>query len=206
MNKLISKKKIETKATITRCAESLFINKGYLETDMNDIATMAGITKRTIYRYFPTKEALGFSIWTNVVSSLLDIGFNAKGSNGYDKIENALALYIESIFNNKDKVKFLGEFDHTFSGKYPDIIEAKDFVSYIKSRDTAIFLFLKEGIEDKSIAPEVNIELLSNTISNIMLSLSQRVVIRGEHLKIEQGHSDELLNESVRIILRGIKA
>jgi len=47
---------------IVSCATDLFASKGFQLTTMDDIAEAAGITKRTLYRYFPSKEQLLYDI------------------------------------------------------------------------------------------------------------------------------------------------
>ena len=54
----------ETNATRTRneiadAAVSLFLEHGYDATTMESVAASAGVGLSTLYRYFPTKEALG---------------------------------------------------------------------------------------------------------------------------------------------------
>ena len=43
---------------ILRAAEEVFLSDGYLGASMDKIAQRAGVTKQTVYRYFPSKEAL----------------------------------------------------------------------------------------------------------------------------------------------------
>lgn len=43
---------------IAAIAEMLFQSRGYTSVTMEQIATQAGVSKRTLYKYFPVKEAL----------------------------------------------------------------------------------------------------------------------------------------------------
>lgn len=54
----ISKKPEERKQEILAMAAKLFIEKGYYNTSVEDIANEIGIVKGTCYRYFPTKQEL----------------------------------------------------------------------------------------------------------------------------------------------------
>ncbi len=54
------KKKTETRHAISHAAEKLFIEKGYAATTLQDIASEAGVAQRTIFSYFPSKEAIIF--------------------------------------------------------------------------------------------------------------------------------------------------
>ncbi|WP_119307918.1 TetR/AcrR family transcriptional regulator [Cohaesibacter haloalkalitolerans] len=46
------------KTTILGAAEQLFLGLGYMGTTMDAVADEAGVTKQTVYRYFPSKVAL----------------------------------------------------------------------------------------------------------------------------------------------------
>jgi len=44
--------------TVTRTAQKLFLDQGFSATSMEAIAKAAGVSKATLYAYFPSKEAL----------------------------------------------------------------------------------------------------------------------------------------------------
>lgn len=50
--------KAATRAALQDAALRLFEQNGYAETTVRDIATAAGVTERTFFRYFPSKEDL----------------------------------------------------------------------------------------------------------------------------------------------------
>lgn len=207
MNNNTLDKRARTKQAIVDAAHEAFLENGYHKTDMRDIAKIAGIDKRTIYRYFDSKEALAFIIWQKVIAFIMEFGAISGGNNGYEKLKSLLYLYMEGVRENQNIVKFLGEFDHVFSGEYPRIEEAEDFVSYITSQGNGMLTeHIREGVKDGSIRQNIDINLTASTISNILLAMGQRVVIRGEHLRIEQGYSYEMLDDTVNILLKGIKA
>ena len=45
-------------AAILEAATQVFLAKGYLGTSMEEIATMAGVSKQTVYKHFADKETL----------------------------------------------------------------------------------------------------------------------------------------------------
>jgi len=51
-------KKREVRAAIIDAALALFARDGFEATTMDDIAARAGVSRRTVFRYFPSKEAL----------------------------------------------------------------------------------------------------------------------------------------------------
>lgn len=60
-------RKAELQARIIQCALQLFREKGVAETTMEAIAEAACVTKRTLYRYFPIKEAIASAYWLDNV-------------------------------------------------------------------------------------------------------------------------------------------
>jgi AcrR family transcriptional regulator len=53
-------KKRETRVRLERAALELFGQRGYEETTVDDVATAAGVSARTAFRYFPAKADLVF--------------------------------------------------------------------------------------------------------------------------------------------------
>jgi len=56
--KKIEKNKEQKRAAILAAAQDVFRTDGYVGAGMDLIASRAGVTKQTVYRYFPSKEEL----------------------------------------------------------------------------------------------------------------------------------------------------
>jgi AcrR family transcriptional regulator len=54
----MSRRRFDTERRILETASRLFLRYGFEKTTMDDIAREAGIAKATLYRYWPSKEAL----------------------------------------------------------------------------------------------------------------------------------------------------
>lgn len=57
---------------ILKAATRLFPKQGYEKTTMQDIATAAGVTKQTVYSYFPSKELLFTQMIDNLCRKAID--------------------------------------------------------------------------------------------------------------------------------------
>ncbi|MFC4944527.1 TetR/AcrR family transcriptional regulator [Pseudonocardia sp. GCM10023141] len=55
---LRERKKLRTHATISETAIALFLDRGYDDVSVAEIAAAAEVSKRTLFAYFPTKDAL----------------------------------------------------------------------------------------------------------------------------------------------------
>jgi TetR/AcrR family transcriptional repressor of mexJK operon len=59
---------VRTRAAAVDAAKTLFLQKGYAGTTMEEIAALAGIAKRTLYNNYADKEAL----FTQIVAEVID--------------------------------------------------------------------------------------------------------------------------------------
>ncbi len=65
MTKELTKRQAAKRERITQAARSLFLSGGYLGTSMDAITAGAGVSKQTLYAYFPSKLDLFTSIVTD---------------------------------------------------------------------------------------------------------------------------------------------
>ena len=54
------RKKERTRRTIALSARELFLSKGFDETTVDEVAEASGVSRRTVFRYYPTKESMVF--------------------------------------------------------------------------------------------------------------------------------------------------
>jgi len=75
MSELVNRRVAQTRAEIVEAAMVLFTANGFDATSMDQIANAAGVSRRTIYRYFATKDDLVFESprqWLEVFNTVLD--------------------------------------------------------------------------------------------------------------------------------------
>ena len=59
----------QKRTAIVLAAKCLFLDQGYTVTSMDTIAQTCGVTKQTIYRYYPSKESLFAAVMQNIRQS-----------------------------------------------------------------------------------------------------------------------------------------
>jgi TetR/AcrR family transcriptional regulator, regulator of mycofactocin system len=69
---LRQRKKDSSRRAIEDAAWELFAEQGYDETSINDIAERANVAPRTFFRYFPTKEAVMYPQFEEVLQAVRD--------------------------------------------------------------------------------------------------------------------------------------
>lgn len=185
-------KDIQRKNIITQAA-LVFMEKGMFETVMNEIAEKAGITRRTIYRYFETKEDLAYAVMAQMMEQWnayqLEVYGKLEGC-GIEKLETFLYRLIQYMEERRDFISFAGEFDFYFKGNLPANLNSEikeHYVAVIHNSEDLLMKIVEEGLSDGSIRIEDDPHLTVFTISNVLWSFGQRIGIMGNGLKKEFG-------------------
>jgi AcrR family transcriptional regulator len=63
----------QARERLLAAAEACFVERGPTSTRMSDIATRAGVHRRTVYDYFPTKDALLAASFVRAISAVLEV-------------------------------------------------------------------------------------------------------------------------------------
>lgn len=196
---------------ILEVSRELFLTRGLRATEMKDIAVRAGIGRSTLYRHFNGKEIIAFYIAKDILTGLRELTkteserLNSLNS-GYEKLEETMLLFTSKLIENRDKVRFLDEFDQYFTDDYPASEEADEYIQFNKNKDTVMYQYFLEGMKDGSIKAVTDVEFKIDVLLNTALGIAQRIIPRREHYLEEHGYCEELLKEAVRLILLGIKA
>ena len=201
--------KDKKKLCIIEKAISIFVSEGLANTRMADVAAAAGMSRRTLYRYYRTKEELAFAVEYDIFDQFKDVLTDRVSQfpgNGYNRFSLLIDLFTELFEKYADELRFTGEFDHYFSGDYSDhefLVRFKKLLLEVQSVYTGI---LSEGIADGSIRKDIDIILTYSTLSNGFFSFSQRILIRGKNLKMEQDiNPPDILKHFFTLILDSVK-
>jgi AcrR family transcriptional regulator len=204
--------KLNTKQNIIDTSVKVFLEKGLFKTSMDDIAKEAGLTRRTLYRYFDTKEDLAFeasiillSDWNSYHNTIFT-NLKGDGMARFDYFLKKLMDYMESRIN---VMKFIGEFDFYFQDdvdKGPCSDSLERFGNIILESDVLLTNLILTGIEDGSIRKDIDVKLIVATISNVLWSFGQRIAIRGHIIERETGiNAKELFAKQIELYRLALK-
>ncbi|OLS98206.1 TetR family transcriptional regulator [Pseudonocardia sp. CNS-004] len=86
------------RAEISAAAVSLFTERGFDETTVEDIARAVGMTKRSFFRYFPTKEDAAFAGTEVLVEQVVaDLEARPADEHPWDSLHAVLRRWQEQI-------------------------------------------------------------------------------------------------------------
>ena len=177
-------------------AQEMFLTLGYGQVEMKDVAARSGISRSTLYRHFPSKEALAFYISMYIFQGqpLYYTGPLPSGS-GLARLAFAVRRSAQLLSLRRAQVAYLTQFDIVFSGSYPDTEISGYYEAYVRSMGRPFLQPILDGIADGSIRPMKDPHLAAVTLSNALLAMAQRVLPREEHFRREQGYGGEMLTE-----------
>jgi len=99
---LRERKKRETKKRITETGIALFLKNGFDETTLDEIAASAGISRRTFFSYFKSKDEILLSLQSGIGEMLADAVHSAPfGSTPIDAVRNAVLNVCNAIPTNE---------------------------------------------------------------------------------------------------------
>ncbi|QUI21401.1 TetR/AcrR family transcriptional regulator [Vallitalea pronyensis] len=209
MGTRVEREKLARRKGIIDSAERLFERKGYEQTTMDEIAKEAEFTKKTIYKYFVSKQEIYYEIayrafkalkeYTDDIVLFLDM-------NGYDKMAVFAERYLEFLNKHTLYSNIMLEMNPKPVQLNPE--EKKIFQQTEDIADKIIFVnIVEEGIKDGSIrttktAYEMNF-MIWGAINGIM------TIARNKEKIIEEAvgkNRDAFVREAIQEILNTLKA
>lgn len=88
---------MRSRAAVTQAATTLFLDKGYAGTTMEEIAALAGITKRTLYNNYADKEALFTHIVGDAIAYAAEFARSLRAEFAADMTSESLAASLHDL-------------------------------------------------------------------------------------------------------------
>ncbi|NMB20813.1 MAG: TetR/AcrR family transcriptional regulator [Firmicutes bacterium] len=116
------RERIQLIQTVIECAEDLFSQNGYENTTIDALATKSEYTKRTIYRYFVSKEDICFAVMLQGHMRLLEAmrEKTSHGQTGYEKIRMVYQAFDEFFMGNGWLFDLMAHIKYIKSKRNPD--------------------------------------------------------------------------------------
>ncbi len=168
------------RANILAAAERVFLAKGLENTSMSDIAAEAGITRASLYRYFPDRDPIAFEIASRMLRRIAEAAaMSGRASPDPEQSRVGLLKLIDQFDAQRDAHRFLGMFDHLYSASYPTVTLA----AWYKER---IWSLGGHWASAQGSPPGLTVDQVA-MIGNCVMSFLQKMAARGDLLADEQG-------------------
>lgn len=176
---------MKRKAEISRVAWKLFLHSGYRETTMADIAKAAGLSRKTLYQYFKSREEIALEIEVGLFRDFIELMDEHTPKiigNGYQKAVQYFELIDKNLDGYKEAIQFTGLFDFQIKGRYAIEPSIEEFIMLIAKAGSYLKNIIEEGVKDGSICNTLDPLITSETINDSWLYLAQRVFARPDSI------------------------
>jgi AcrR family transcriptional regulator len=179
----------KTRTCILEAAWKLFMEKGFFDTQMKDVATATGLSRTSLYRYYQDKIDLAMALVERIFENFRaqqywkeEVQKLSEPVLGVDKI----ACYLKYQWLSphfQEQFLFLAEFDAYYSGsRIPANFNQSIIRAIHGTNDPILEGLFSEGQQDGSIRRDLDPHLTIATILNAVRALQQRVLLRGKAL------------------------
>ena len=189
----------EKKQEIYRSATQVFLDKGYNNTTLLDIAKLCKMGRSTIYQYFKNKEEIFYEVSISFFSELvsnLDSIMLEESMSSTEKIKKMLSVFIfdskadsQRFFQLAKVLMFLKENNSVFENKF------KFF--YLSVQDM-FFQVVESGIYNNEIK-----QCDAESMSIAIFGLAQSIIL---HTYVDTSRENQKYFESICLMIDGIKA
>jgi AcrR family transcriptional regulator len=191
---------VDTRDAIIDATDRLMQRYGFRKMTMDDIAREAGISKRTIYTYFPSKEEVGLSSIARVVASAHDSMRKAAIGSG-THAERLRAMLINRVMTRVEHVREYREsLDGLFEAVRPTYMQRRRLA--FEEETALISGLIQEGIGAGELAssnPVRDAETMLRA-TNAYLPYSLSVAELGDTEAIRQG-----VTAMAELLIRGLR-
>lgn len=202
----------ETRQRILEAATNMFLKNGIEGTQIQEIAAAANISRASIYRYFPDK----LTILTNVILHIYHTYPPNKNWKEYLKEHSdasgiALLKQYMAISYIDGEQEPIAQFQAAFASYIATVELPDDIAEKLRSvaeygNNKSLEEIIKKGIRDGSIRPDIDVRLMSLTISNILFSLRNRLLTKNAQLFAARDiEKSSLMQETIDLIIKALE-
>lgn len=203
---------VETREKILQAAEAMFIEKGFFDTQMKDVALAVDISRNSLYRYFADKMDLGFAVMHKVgprletpVNHCIESATGNPDLSALEQLQLVAHTMITADHLN-DVFCFMAEFDAYFSGnRIPADFHSRFAEALPSAPQLKLLDIIAAGAIDGSIRQDYSPEEVSDLLIYSLKVLQQHLLMRRTALLTAAANSDRLLPNLLSVLIDGLK-
>lgn len=191
--------KEDKKIKILKVAETVFAEKGFHATKVEDIANLAGVAKGTVYLYFKSKEQLFFSTIKFMIQGMIEtIKERMAGiEDPLDRLKIGIKSYFEYVTHHKQIFFIILNEEIASSRKSCEKDNQKKHVEIYRQSQKFVTDLMKSCIDAGYLKP-IDPVLLSSALSGLL----QKMVVNSIVFNIDI-NPDQFYSIAVDLFLNG---
>jgi AcrR family transcriptional regulator len=170
-------------------AERVFYHNGFENSSMDEIAKESNFTKRTLYKYFASKDDLLFAVLNKGFIQFLTFMKSeiSKTDRGFDQFHAAIFAYYQFYKDYPKTLKLLNQISQT---RAEESEFSQKFLDLKKEIMLEVMRTIETGQQDGSIRADLNAQQTMYSITFILMGFLNEFSISGktftEHFMLNQ--------------------
>lgn len=145
---------------IIAAGRELFLKYNFLNVNVKDICTLAGISRVTFYKHFKSIDELIFEVQIDILNNMVDfiVSRDNNGATGIERLKMMLYGWIDFAKEFKDQMKFIILFDlyyESYDSNEELKLKYENFISEESHKDFLNSAIVK-GIKDNSLRADLD--------------------------------------------------
>jgi AcrR family transcriptional regulator len=209
---LRERKKRMTRQLISDTATAMFLEAGFDQVRVADVAAACGVSEKTVYNYFPTKESLIFDRFDDMEADVRrTLGPDALPSSPVESIVAVIVAELQRMFDGRGDTD--RPFDFVMIRRFTDLVQRTPALRAAQLEMTervvqaaAAAMAARAGVNPEDPEPQIAAHALRRAARLIDTGLwSFGLAVQGSNGREEVRVAAESVNESRKEVLSAIR-
>lgn len=172
-------------------AARLFVEKGFQQTRLTEIARHAGVARSTLYELFANKDAILVAINDQLIEQSLHL--EQEMLNDDDEPETALRNWFLAIYRVDDSYKNLLRIMYSDEVQ-PSLLLNRDAIGEsVTQAGTIVRRILRKGIKSGAFRADLNIARTARALQGLYYFLTRQLVTDYPVVELDAGHAEDVI-------------
>ncbi len=205
---LRARKRQNRNAEIISIAERLFSEAGYDAISMDQVAGACGITKRTLYQYFPAKEDLYLAVTLKSFREMYRYLESAvdESQSGGERLRQVCLTWYSYFREFPANFRFISDWSHVIGKSRNGEASLAQVHDYNRKMFNNLGGLIRLGMADGSLRPDLSVESTVGSLVFLITGFFAQYAISGEsYTRFLKLDPERFCLEALEMILASLK-